>query len=42
VEKLKQAKLIHEVTHTSWLTNPVIAAKGTGGGRLCVDFTNLD
>ncbi|KAM0843355.1 hypothetical protein ACQ4PT_057759 [Festuca glaucescens] len=42
VEKLKQAKLIREVAHPTWTANPVVAPKGNGSGRLCVDFTNLN
>ncbi|KAM0915484.1 hypothetical protein ACQ4PT_010819 [Festuca glaucescens] len=42
VEKLKQAKLIREVAHPTWTANPFVAPKGNGGGRLCVDFTNLN
>jgi hypothetical protein len=42
VEKLKRAKLIHEVAYPTWTANPVVAPKGNGGGLLCVDFTNLN
>jgi hypothetical protein len=42
IEKLKQAKLIHEVTHPTWISNPVVVPKANGSGRLCVDFTSLN
>src|SRR5664279_4723025 len=42
VEKLKEAKIIHEVVHAEWVANPVVVPKHTGGGRLCVDFTDLN
>ncbi|KAM0890753.1 hypothetical protein ACQ4PT_026840 [Festuca glaucescens] len=42
VEKLKQLKLIREVTHPTWTANPVVALKGNSGGHLCVDFINLN
>jgi putative transposase len=42
VEKLKQAKLIREVAHPTWIANPVVVLKANGSGRLCVDFTSLN
>src|SRR5664279_5639355 len=42
VEKLKEAKIIREVVHAEWVANPVVVPKHTGGGRLCVDFTDLN
>jgi hypothetical protein len=41
IEKLKKAKLIREVAHPTWITNPVVVPKANGSGRLCVDFTSL-
>jgi hypothetical protein len=40
--KLKQAKLICEVAHPTWIANPVVVPKANGSGRLCVDFTSLN
>jgi hypothetical protein len=42
IEKLKQAKLIREITHPTWIANPVAVPKANGSGRLCVDFTSLN
>jgi hypothetical protein len=42
VEKLKQAKLIHEVAHPTWIANLVVVPKANGSRRLCVDFTSLN
>ena len=42
IEKLKEARLIREVAHPEWVANPVVVSKATGGGRLCVDFTDLN
>ncbi|KAM0882593.1 hypothetical protein ACQ4PT_032202 [Festuca glaucescens] len=42
VEKLRKAGFLWEVTHTTWLANPVVAAKGATDGRLCVDYTNVN
>jgi hypothetical protein len=42
IEKLKNAKLIHEVAHPTWIANPVVVPKANGSGRLCVDFTSLN
>ena len=41
VEKLLEARIIHEVIHTEWLSNPVVVTKYTEGKRCCVDFTDL-
>jgi hypothetical protein len=40
IEKLKQARLICEVVHPTWIANPVVVLKANGSGRLCVDFTS--
>jgi hypothetical protein len=42
IEKLKKAKLIHEVAHPTWIANPVVVPKANGSGCLCVDFTSLN
>jgi hypothetical protein len=42
IEKLKKAKLIHEVAHPTWIANPVVVPKSNGSGRLCMDFTSLN
>ena len=42
VEKLKEAHIIREVPHPTWLSNTVVVPKHTGGGRLCIDYTNLN
>jgi hypothetical protein len=42
IEKLKQAKLIREVAHPTWIANPVVVPKANGGGRLYMDFTYLN
>jgi hypothetical protein len=42
VEKLKEARIIESVAHPDWLANPFIVPKPAGGGRLCIDFTDLN
>ena len=42
VEKLKKAQLIEFVAHAEWLANHVVVPKPAGGGRLCIDFTDLN
>jgi hypothetical protein len=42
IEKLKKAKLIHEVAHPTWIANSVVVPMANGSGRLCVDFTSLN
>jgi hypothetical protein len=42
IEKLKQAKLIREVAHPTWIANPLVVPKANGSGRLCMDFTSLN
>jgi hypothetical protein len=42
IEKLKQARLICEVAHPTWISNPVVVPKANGSRHLCVDFTNLN
>nr|XP_027102809.1 uncharacterized protein LOC113724064 [Coffea arabica] len=42
VDKLLPAKMIHEVQYPTWLSNPVMVKKDTGGWRICVDFTDLN
>jgi hypothetical protein len=42
IEKLKNAKLICEVAHPTWIANLVVVPKANGSGRLCVDFTSLN
>jgi hypothetical protein len=32
IEKLKKAKLIHEVAHPTWIANPVVVPKATAVG----------
>jgi hypothetical protein len=33
IEKLKQAKLIRDIAHPTWIANPVVVPKANGGGR---------
>ena len=42
VEKLLEARIIREVIHADWLSNPIVVPKYTGGKRCCVDFTDLN
>ncbi|XP_071916230.1 uncharacterized protein [Coffea arabica] len=42
VDKLLPAKMIHEIQYPTWLSNPVMVKKDTGGWRMCVDFTDLN
>ena len=42
VDKLLPAKMVHEVQYPTWLSNPVMVKKDTGGWRMCVDFTDLN
>ena len=42
VEKLKEANVGHEVAHPTWLSNGVVVPKPAGGGRLCIDYTNVN
>ena len=42
VEKLLGARIICEVIHTDWLSNPVVVPKYTGGKRCCIDFMDLN
>jgi hypothetical protein len=42
IEKLKKAKLIREVAHPTWISNPVVMPKANGSVHLCVDFTSLN
>ena len=42
VEKLKKANVIRDIVYTTWVANPVIVPKATGGRRMCVDFTDLN
>ena len=42
VEKLLAARIILEVIHTDWLSNPVVVPKYNGGKRCRVDFTKLN
>jgi hypothetical protein len=42
IEKLKQARLLREVTHPTWIANPVVVPKANGSGCLCMDFTSLN
>ena len=42
VEKLKEARIIQEVAHPTWLSNTVVVPKHTGGGRLCIDYTDIN
>ena len=37
-----EARIIREVIHTDWLSNPVVVPKYTGGKRCRVDFTDLN
>jgi hypothetical protein len=39
---LKRAKLICEVAHPTWISNPVVTPKANISGRLCMDFTSLN
>jgi hypothetical protein len=42
VEKLKAADIIREVAHPTWLSNGVVVPKPNGGGRLCIDYTDVN
>ena len=42
VQKLKEAHIIREVPHPTRLSNMVVVPKHTGGGRLCIDYTDLN
>jgi hypothetical protein len=42
VEKLQDARIIHEVLHPEWIANPVVFAKPHGGKCTRIDFTNLN
>ena len=42
VEKLREARIIREVAHPTWLSNKVVVPKHTGGHRLCIDYTDLN
>jgi hypothetical protein len=42
IEKLKKVKLIRELAHPTWISNPVVVPKANGSGRLCVNFTSLN
>nr|XP_027093621.1 uncharacterized protein LOC113714021 [Coffea arabica] len=42
VDKLLPAKMIHEVQYPTWLSNPVMVKKDTGGWKMCVEFTDLN
>jgi hypothetical protein len=42
VRKLKKAKVIREVVHTTWDANPVVVPKPNGAMQMCIDFTNLN
>ena len=42
VEKLKAANVVREVAHPTWLSNGVVVPKPAGGGRLCIDYTDVN
>ncbi|XP_016192778.1 uncharacterized protein LOC107633688 [Arachis ipaensis] len=42
VNKLLEAKFIHEIRFTTWLANVVMVKKNNGKWRMCVDFTDLN
>ena len=42
MEKLLEIRIIREVIHADWISNPVVVPKHNGGGRLCVDLTDLN
>ena len=42
VHKLKQAKIIREVLHPTWMANPMVVPKANGKKRLCINFTDLN
>ena len=42
VHKLQEARVVCEVRHPEWLTNPVVVPKKGGKERMCVDFTSLN
>ena len=42
VEKLKAADIIREVARPTWLSNGVVVPKPTGGGRLYIDYTDVN
>ncbi|KAL6134797.1 hypothetical protein ACLB2K_067025 [Fragaria x ananassa] len=42
VQRLKEIKLIREVSYPTWVSNIVIVPKPNGKWRMCVDYTNLN
>ena len=42
VEKLKAANVVREVAHPTWLSNGVVVPKPARGGRLCIDYTDVN
>jgi hypothetical protein len=42
MEKLKKEGIIYPITHSEWISNPVIVRKKTGKIRMCVDFRDLN
>ena len=42
VQKLLDAKVIHEIDQTTWLANPVLVKKLNGQWRMCIDYTSLN
>ena len=42
VEKLKAANVVRAVAHPTWLSNDAVVPKPPGGGRLCIDYTDVN
>ena len=42
VEKLKAANVVRVVAHPTRLSNGVVVPKPAGGGRLCIDYSDVN
>ena len=42
VQRLLDAKVIHEVKYSTWLANTMPVKKKNGKWRMCIDFTDLN
>jgi hypothetical protein len=42
LRKLLEAGFIKEVSHPTWLANPVLVKKKNGKWRMCIDYTSLN
>ena len=39
---MRQANVVREILHPTWVANPVVMPKANGTLRMCVDFTDLN